>query len=219
MGERIVKRRELPPEETEREFDPLGYFRGDLRQPTVIGIDSSATNFGLCVLGLTTGEAHAWTFKSKQRGTLRLHEIEQWLLSTLNKISLRASSVELSAMEGYAFSRQMAHMLGEVGGVAKLCMLKNFGYRHPAAIPVVVAPPALKKFVTGKGNTEKSDMKLSIFKKWGVEFRDDNQADAYGLCHVASALVHGVTGHAYEQDVIDKLERHQWDSPPTQTST
>lgn len=187
------------------EVDPLGYFNGSTRQPSVIGIDSSATSFGLCVYGLETKQAHAWTFKPKTRGTIRLFEINEWLSRTLNTISLRATSVELSCMEGYAFSRQMAHMLGEVGGTAKLAMLKNFGMKHPAAIPVVVTPPALKKFVTGKGNAEKSDMKLQVYKLWGVEFKDDNQADAYGLCRIAESLVTGHTPFKYQEEVISKL--------------
>ena len=53
--------------------------------------------------------------------------------------------------------------------------------RH-TGIPCHVVPPAtLKKFVTGRGNAPKEVMMLKIFKRWGVEFENNNLADAYAL--------------------------------------
>ena len=49
----------------------------------------------------------------------------------------------------------------------------------------VIAPGTLKKFVTGKGNSKKDLMLLKTYKKWGVEFEDDNLCDAYGLARMA----------------------------------
>jgi hypothetical protein len=44
-------------------------------------------------------------------------------------------------------------------------------------------------------------MLLQVFKKWGVEFPDDNAADSYGLAHIVS----GKGSMAYEKEIYDKL--------------
>ena len=49
----------------------------------------------------------------------------------------------------------------------------------------VITPNGLKKFVTGKGVAKKELMLLKTYKKWGVEFEDNNLADAYGLARMA----------------------------------
>jgi Holliday junction resolvasome RuvABC endonuclease subunit len=49
----------------------------------------------------------------------------------------------------------------------------------------IIAPGTLKKFVTGDGRAKKDLMLLKVFKKWGVEFADDNLADAYSLARLA----------------------------------
>ena len=59
----------------------------------------------------------------------------------------------------------------------------------------------LKKYATGKGTAKKQEMLLQIYKRWGVEFNDDNAADAYALARLAG-------GHAIdkiEQEVLDKM--------------
>jgi Holliday junction resolvasome RuvABC endonuclease subunit len=101
------------------------------------------------------------------------------------------------AMEGYAFGSQMANMLGELGGMVKLTLL-DFGI-----YPLIVPPTNLKKYVTGKGNgISKSQMLLYVYKKWGVDFTDDNAADSYALAR----LVAGMHETAYEKEVYDKLQ-------------
>ena len=49
----------------------------------------------------------------------------------------------------------------------------------------IIAPGTLKKFVTGDGRAKKDLMLLKVYKKWGVEFDNDNLADAYGLARMA----------------------------------
>jgi crossover junction endodeoxyribonuclease RuvC len=44
----------------------------------------------------------------------------------------------------------------------------------------------LKKYAAGKGNAKKQEMLLQIYKRWGMEFSDDNAADAYALARLAS---------------------------------
>jgi Holliday junction resolvasome RuvABC endonuclease subunit len=57
---------------------------------------------------------------------------------------------------------------------------------------VLIVPPAtLKKFVAGKGNATKEFMLLHAFKRWGMEFPDNNQCDAYCLAQFGLAYLTG----------------------------
>lgn len=48
-----------------------------------------------------------------------------------------------------------------------------------------IPPTTLKKFVTGTGQCKKNLMLKEVYKKWGVDFSDDNLCDAYGLARLA----------------------------------
>jgi len=49
----------------------------------------------------------------------------------------------------------------------------------------IIPPMTLKKFVTGHGHAKKDQMMTAIKDRWGMEFTDDNLADAYGLARMA----------------------------------
>ena len=46
----------------------------------------------------------------------------------------------------------------------------------------------LKKYASGKGNAKKQEMLLQIYKRWGVEFNDDNAADSYALARLVGKI-------------------------------
>jgi crossover junction endodeoxyribonuclease RuvC len=60
----------------------------------------------------------------------------------------------------------------------------------------------LKKYATGKGTSKKQEMLLQMYKRWGVEFNDDNAADSYALARLASGNALG----AIEAEIIEKLK-------------
>jgi len=160
-------------------------------QPVWLGIDQSYSGFA--ITAFNTNGHYTEVFKSEKRGIDRLRDIQAFVMDFLVKFD----QINDVAMEGYAFGSQMANMLGELGGMVKLTLL-DFGI-----YPLIVPPTNLKKFVTGKGNgVPKSQMLLYVYKKWGVEFTDDNAADSYSLAR----LVSGMTGLAYEKEVYDKLQ-------------
>lgn len=49
----------------------------------------------------------------------------------------------------------------------------------------MIAPGTLKKFVTGTGRGKKNLMLKEVFKKWGADFDEDNECDAYCLARMA----------------------------------
>ena len=77
----------------------------------------------------------------------------------------------------------------------------------------VVAPTQLKKYVSGKGNGPKGIVIREIYKKWGVDAKDDNQADACVLSHMAEGIHRQMTSglsnpgkmHKYQLEMIDKV--------------
>ena len=142
----------------------------------VIGIDQSYTGFGYCV----DGEPKKKAFPvSKYRGDLvRLWQIRRWFRGWLNDVIAQDErTVDLIVMEGYAAaSKYGRESAGELGAVVKLVVLDEWGSE-----PLIVPPSSLKKFVTGKGNAAKNQMLLGVYKQWGLEFSDDNQADAFAL--------------------------------------
>jgi len=74
---------------------------------------------------------------------------------------------------GYGCKGRGVYTLGELGGV-----LRNLFYRNN--IPVeVINITTIKKFITGKGICQKSLMLLHTYKKFGIEFEDDNECDAF----------------------------------------
>lgn len=66
-------------------------------------------------------------------------------------------------------------------------MLRDRIYRLKYYVDII-APAAVKKFATGKGNTKKDEMVMPIFRKWGFEHKSDNVRDAYVLARIAAEL-------------------------------
>jgi len=56
-------------------------------------------------------------------------------------------------------------------------------------LPVAVVPPAaLKRYAVGKGAATKPDMRMALYRRAGLDVRDDNQVDAWWLA--AAGLDH-----------------------------
>lgn len=152
--------------------------------PVVIGIDQSLTGFAICALNLDDPKQHyTWVYKSPYFGVERLVDIREWLKDTLDYISQK-HHIEDLAMEGTVLASQAALVLGELSATVRLTIFDYFDdeRRYPLKVP----PMTLKKFAAGKGNAKKQEMLLQIYKRWGVEFTDDNAADAYALARLIS---------------------------------
>ena len=74
----------------------------------------------------------------------------------------------------------------------------------------IIMPTQLKKYITGKGTGPKGIVIREVFKKWGVDAKDDNQADACVLSHIAEALlVTSDTLLKYQIEVIEKVKEER----------
>lgn len=165
-----------------------------------IGIDQSYSGFAITSI-VEDGRYYTEVYEGQGRGADRLRDIQSFLG---NYLEWSSTHVENVAMEGYAYGSQMAHMAGELGGMVKLEMFFWFHDESQinAKYPLIVVPSQIKKYVTGKGQgVQKNQILMQTYKKWGVEFDNDNAADSYALARIAA----GMADLEYEKEILTKL--------------
>lgn len=150
--------------------------------------------------------------KPKTKGARRLWELRDGLVEWVSKLQAEAP-VKHIVMEGYGFSSQKGVVLGELGGMVKLALLDHFGVEEQIAYPSIPTSQQLKMFCGLAGNAQKNLMLKAVYKKWGKDFADDNEADAYALAKIACSLTLGAR-FEYEKTVLAKIKEHsEWEPP------
>ena len=148
-----------------------------LRDPLFVGIDPSYNGFAIVILDKEGKivEQKLLSSDSKKEVEERIIELETEFSFIPNILSLQSVFVEgPSFSSNGAFALQM----GALHYYLRIFLFKkNVNYK-------IIAPTTLKKFVTGKGSAKKELMLLNVYKKWGMEFSDNNVADAYGLARM-----------------------------------
>ena len=187
-------------------------FDGGLRKQhqISIGIDQSLTGFAFSAVSVESPSEHmTWVYKSPYSGVQRLSDIQNFLFERFEWLKERENTPVDAAMEGTVLASQAALVLGELAATVKLFFFEHFFesyFYYPPLdqvlrTPLQVPPMTLKKYATGKGTSKKQEMLLQIYKRWGVEFNDDNAADAYALGRLAGK--HAID--KIEQEVLDKI--------------
>ena len=191
---------------------PIKFFDGGLTKEAkklAIGIDQSYSGFAFTAMDIDTGDWMTTVSKAPGSHVDRLYWIGSSLENTLKTLSKDAEEVVV-AMEGYAYGSQMANMAGELGGLVQLTCFMGLDSFH-GKYPYIIPPTVLKKYVTGKGNgIQKNQILLHVYKKWGVEFNDDNAADSYALAHMAA----GRHSLAYEKDIYNNIQDPKYREKP-----
>jgi Holliday junction resolvasome RuvABC endonuclease subunit len=166
----------------------------NLKSAVAVGIDQSYSGFALTAID-DDDNYYTEVHKLEGTGVERLAQAKRVVINFVLPLTVKAI-----AIEGYAFGSQMANMLGELGGTVKLALYEYF-IEPELAHPLIVPPTSLKKYITGKGRVEKNQILLQVYKKWDVEFNNDNAADSYGLARI----VRNKHDFEYEKEVYDKL--------------
>ena len=166
----------------------------------VVGLDPSLTGFAVTLLGLDDLAYESRLFKSQLRGVARLHDITLFISSTLSDISSQGFEIVDVGIEDSVVHSHSAVALGELHGTTRMYFYENFS--GSSQFPLRVPPTMVKKFATDRGNAKKNEVLLSVYKKYGVEFTDDNLADSY----VIARIVGQVCNTGYEKDILTKLE-------------
>ena len=164
---------------------------------TILGIDASLTNSGLCVL--RSDGYDLFSIKGgKYRGPERLHRFKLEFQKLLDE-----HKPTLAVIENYAFAVMRGgrvYSIGELGGLIRLLLFEN-GIKY-----YEVSPPSVKKFLTGSGACEKSLILKEVYRRWNVDVSDDNLADAVVIAKIGEALINDdIHLTKSEQAVIKKI--------------
>ena len=165
----------------------------------IIGIDLSLTGTGVCLLRDGARELRTINTTAKTR-------TEDRLIAIRLAIAQECGCIDAAIIEGLSY--------GSVGGAqaersALHWMVWVDLYR--LGVPyVVVTPMSLKKFVCGTAKVEKSMMIREVFRRWNVEAKNDNEADAAALAHLG-LVYYGQAEHQTiaQQQVVFKLKKEQ----------
>lgn len=165
---------------------------------TILGIDPSLTNTGLC---WGDGDEHFSDrigYKIPKGASIRKIHARMERVETLADLidctlgdarayfdpeTIPSDYIQLTLVEAYSFgSRNGGEYLGELGGAVRTLLR-----RHSKDV-IEVAPTMVKKFATGKGNAKKEVIIGHVQKRWNVLFDNSDEADAYvlyriGLCY------------------------------------
>lgn len=172
-----------------------------------IGIDQSLTGFAFSAVSVNDPNLHeTWVYKSPYNGVQRLYDISQWMRGKF--MVLAGHRIVDIAMEGTVNASFSASILGELAATVKLTLWVMFSHKEPPlATPLQIPPMTLKKYATGKGTSKKQEMLMQIFKRWQVEFNDDNAADAYALARLAGKVSIDATERAIVEQILDTKYR------------
>jgi len=175
-----------------------------------VGIDQSLTGFAITVLSVENPEQYlTWVYKSPYFGIERLADIREWLIDNLNYIEEHWSITDV-AMEGTVLASHAALILGELSATVRLAIFDFFGDDDDRRFPLKIPPMTLKKYAAGKGNAKKQEMLLQIYKRWGIEFNDDNAADSYALARLAAKSITG----SIEAQVVEQIKDPKYRDQP-----
>jgi len=146
-----------------------------LTELRVLGIDPSWTATGVAHCDGTTETAK---YPKGTEGDHRLLYLYDWVY--MNAQNERPTHVVIEDL--VANPRAPGAVAMPQAAVRIALMAAGLSY---LAIP----PATLKKFATGNGGANKHDMGMELFKRAGLDIRDDNQVDAWWLREVGLHLL------------------------------
>jgi Holliday junction resolvasome RuvABC endonuclease subunit len=134
----------------------------------VIGIDASITETGIAdvdgQLSIAGGDAAL--------GDKRLQRIHD----AVTEVCVTGWP-DLAVIEDLPTHAHGAGITGMVQGVIRFALLRQ-------GVPyATVVAATLKKYATGNGGANKSDMRMALYKRADVDERNDNKVDAWWLRH------------------------------------
>ena len=140
--------------------------------------------------------------KSKPTGKLPIDELKR-LIAIRDEVNVE--NISLAIIEGIAFGIRKTTSLSQLSALNYMVREKCYFNKIPF---IIVAPTTLKKFITGKGNIKKDVILLEIFKRYDVEFYDDNLGDAYGLAKIGELLLdEKIDRPVFQNEVITLLNK------------
>lgn len=137
-------------------------------------IDPSLNESGICIFDEKGNLEYTCVVDNPKK----LSDMERLLYIKKSIIyMIKKFNIDCVGIEDYSYGSkgQAIINLGELGGVIRLYL-----YEHKIKYKTI-PPTVIKKFITGKGNSKKELMLLKVYKKYGIEFENNNICDAYAL--------------------------------------
>lgn len=154
----------------------------------VIGVDPSLTATGLAAPG------GCITIATKAGDAERLQVIHDTVFAAVD-------GADLVVIEDLPTHAHGAGLTGMAQGVIRLACIRQDA-------PFATVPAAtLKKFATGSGNAGKADMRMELYKRTGLDLRDDNQVDAWWLRQIGLHLLRHPDALALPKTHTDALTK------------
>jgi crossover junction endodeoxyribonuclease RuvC len=142
-----------------------------------VGIDPSYNGTAVMVLDENANIVEKLLYKSVGESI----EEKLWAINKALSFIPKIVGLKKVYLEGPSYSSNGAFQL-QMGALH--FMIRMMLYKKKVKYQVI-APGSLKKFVAGSGSAKKEHMLLNVYKKWGLDFLDNNLADAYGLARMA----------------------------------
>jgi len=179
------------------------------RNPVIestVGLDMSLTHTGICIKqGVRVRlETVKTTPKTKPNDIERMSYIVGEVMARIPK------DVSMIAIEDFFTPHNPLQIRAAIGLVGLSTLMRNQLYYAGYPFYIVVGTQ-LKKYATGKGTGDKSIVVREVYKKWGVEAKDDHQADATTLAYLAEAIYQSRNGEdmsglpKYQMEVLQKV--------------
>lgn len=177
---------------------------------TFLGADLSLTSSGIVAVTANGVLVEKARFQPKSRGPQRLLAIAAELVGRINGNGAEEVVIEAP------FTPRNPKMMGSAMALQQMHgVIATELHRSGIKPPFYVQPKTLKLFATGNGNAEKSDMKLRIFQKWGYEFGNEDECDAYAAARMAGVIAGKIPAQGYELECVKTVLKSPLNSERT----
>lgn len=167
----------------------------------ILGIDPSLVSTG-CIILKHGKIVNSQLIKSKPAGNRPIDELNR-ILKIRNEIKMK--NVKIAIIEGLAFAAHRTRAISQLSALNYLIRERLSKLKIPF---IIVAPTTLKKFITGKGNSPKDIMMMAVYKRYGIEFTNNNLCDAFSLAMCGHILMSkNIKLTKPQQEVIELLRK------------
>lgn len=176
-----------------------------------VGLDLSLVKTGYAFVQSDGKVLASGIIKSSPSGdkpideTMRIVTIANIIMEKIDEI-LPDNGPDLVVIEGLAFMAQGTSLV-QLAGLNYLTRILLAEFKWPF---LIVAPTTLKKFITGSGKGEKDMVMMAVYKNYGFEAGDNNEADAFSLAACGLALLNNpLKPNTKAQEEVIKLLKKQ----------
>lgn len=151
-----------------------------------VGLDASLTSFGVFCEPLGSEPRYHWSVQSTTKDgsdTKRIMEMADAIIEDLSALTIR-----MAVFEDYGPINRTS---GKIAQRAEMVGILKRHFLCTLRVPIVmVPPPSLKQFATGKGKASKEDM-LAAATQSGVYVDTNDEADAFFAARIGAHLLNG----------------------------